>query len=83
MRYCLVTGVAGFIGSHLVEHLLRDGWNVRVLDNLSTGKANNLKSLSQQIDFIQGTINDQSVLRPAIAGCDVVFHLAGCRRSRG
>jgi UDP-glucose 4-epimerase len=76
MRYCLVTGGAGFIGSHLVEHLLRDGWNVRVLDNLSTGKANNLKSLPQQFDFIQGSINDPSVLRPATAGCDVVFHLA-------
>jgi UDP-glucose 4-epimerase len=76
MRYCLVTGGAGFIGSHLVEHLLRDGWNVRVLDNLSTGKANNLKNLAHKIDFIQGTINDQSILRPAIAGCDVVFHLA-------
>ena len=76
MRYCLVTGGAGFIGSHLVEHLLRDGWNVRVLDNLSTGKAKNLKGLGQRIDFIQGTINDASILRPAIAGCDVVFHLA-------
>ena len=76
MRYCLVTGGAGFIGSHLVEHLLRDGWNVRVLDNLSTGKAKNLKGLGQRIDFIQGTINDPSILRPAIAGCDVVFHLA-------
>ena len=76
MRYCLVTGGAGFIGSHLVEHLLRDGWNVRVLDNLSTGKAKNLKGLGQKIDFIQGTINDASILRPAIAGCDLVFHLA-------
>ena len=76
MRYCLVTGGAGFIGSHLVEQLLGNGWNVRVLDNLSTGKANNLKSLAQQIDFIQGSINDTSVLRPAVAGCDVVFHLA-------
>jgi UDP-glucose 4-epimerase len=76
MRYGLVTGGAGFIGSHLVEHLLRDGWNVRVLDNLSTGKAKNLKGLGQRIDFIQGTINDPSILRPAIAGCDVVFHLA-------
>ena len=76
MRYCLVTGGAGFIGSHLVEHLLRDGWKVRVLDNLSTGKANNLQPLAARIDFIQGNINDQSVLRPAAAGCEVVFHLA-------
>lgn len=76
MRYCLVTGGAGFIGSHLVEQLLGDGWNVRVLDNLSTGKANNLANLAHRIDFIQGSINDTSVLRPAVAGCDVVFHLA-------
>jgi UDP-glucose 4-epimerase len=76
MRYCLVTGGAGFIGSHLVEHLLNDGWKVRVLDNLSTGKANNLKNLSHRVDFIQGSINDTSVLRPAVAGCELVFHLA-------
>lgn len=76
MRYCLVTGGAGFIGSHLVEQLVKTGWNVRVLDNLATGKANNLKTLAPHIDFIQGTINDFSVLKPAIAGCDVVFHLA-------
>jgi UDP-glucose 4-epimerase len=76
MRYGLVTGGAGFIGSHLVEHLVRAGWKVRVLDNLATGKANNLKHLSQQIDFIQGTVNDFSVLKPATAGCEVVFHLA-------
>jgi UDP-glucose 4-epimerase len=76
MRHCLVTGGAGFIGSHLVEHLVEEGWNVRVLDNLSTGKANNLQPLSRHIDFIQGNINDPSVLRPATAGCEVVFHLA-------
>lgn len=76
MRYCLVTGGAGFIGSHLVEHLLNDGWKVRVLDNLSTGKANNLKNLAHRVDFIQGSINDTSVLRPAVAGCELVFHLA-------
>ncbi len=76
MRYCLVTGGAGFIGSHLVEHLVAAGWNVRVLDNLATGKANNLSHLASRIDFIQGNINDFSVLKPATAGCDVVFHLA-------
>jgi UDP-glucose 4-epimerase len=76
MRYCLVTGGAGFIGSHLVEHLVADGWSVRVLDNLATGKANNLKEFAHRIDFIQGNINDTSVLRPAVAGCEVVFHLA-------
>jgi len=76
MRYCLVTGGAGFIGSHLVEQLLHDGWKVRVLDNLATGKANNLQPLAHRIDFIQGSINDATVLRPAISGCEVVYHLA-------
>ncbi|MBI2806380.1 MAG: SDR family oxidoreductase [Planctomycetes bacterium] len=76
MRYCLVTGGAGFIGSHLVEHLVAGGWKVRVLDNLSTGKANNLSHLASRIDFIQGSINDFSILKPAVAGCEVVFHLA-------
>lgn len=76
MRHCLVTGGAGFIGSHLVEKLLRDGWNVRVIDNLATGKSSNLKDIVDRIDFIQGTINDASVVRPAVAGCDTVFHLA-------
>ncbi len=76
MRQCLVTGGAGFIGSHLVEHLVNKGWRVRVLDNLATGKASNLAPFASKIDFIQGNINDSTVLRPAIAGCEVVFHLA-------
>jgi UDP-glucose 4-epimerase len=76
MRHCLVTGGAGFIGSHLVEHLVKNGWKVRVLDNLATGKASNLKMLAHRIDFIQGSINDTEILRPAIAGCECVFHLA-------
>ena len=51
MRYCLVTGGAGFIGSHLVEQLLGAGWNVRVLDNLSTGTKENLSHLEGKVDF--------------------------------
>src|SRR5262245_18826958 len=76
MRHCLVTGGAGFIGSHLVEHLAKNGWKVRVIDNLATGKSSNLKLHAHRIDFIQGSINDTSILRPAIAGCEAVFHLA-------
>lgn len=76
MRHCLVTGGAGFIGSHLVEHLAKNDWKVRVIDNLATGKASNLKPIAHRIEFIQGSINDTALLRPAIAGCDAVFHLA-------
>ena len=54
MKKCLVTGGAGFIGSNLVERLIRDAVQVRVLDNLSTGFLENLEPFWQDIDFIQG-----------------------------
>jgi UDP-glucose 4-epimerase len=76
MRQCLVTGGAGFIGSHLVEHLLRQGWRVRVLDDLSTGKATNLTAVRNHVDLVHGSITDEAVTRRAVAGCEVVFHLA-------
>ena len=71
-RY-LVTGGAGFIGSHLVEELLRRGDAVRVADNLSTGR---LENLPADVDFIQGDLADGSVARRAVAGCDFVLHQA-------
>src|SRR5687768_608673 len=76
MRQCLVTGGAGFIGSHLVDQLARDGWKVRVIDNLSTGKAHNLAASSAHIDFIHGSIIDPAILKSAAADCELVFHLA-------
>jgi UDP-glucose 4-epimerase len=72
---CLVTGGAGFIGSHLAEGLLRRGHAVRVLDDLSTGNAANLKPVRERIDFIQGSITDPDAVSRAVAGCDVVYHL--------
>ncbi|HIE10935.1 MAG TPA: NAD-dependent epimerase/dehydratase family protein, partial [Kiritimatiellae bacterium] len=51
---CLVTGGAGFIGSHLVEGLLQRGWSVRVLDNLSSGNLENLRNMLGEIDFVEG-----------------------------
>lgn len=75
-RPCLVTGGAGFIGSHLVERLLEMGRPVRVLDNLSTGKLANLAGVLDRIDFLRGDITDQAAAHRAVAGCDVVFHLA-------
>jgi len=70
----LVTGGAGFIGSHLVDALLREGNRVRVLDDLSSG---NLANLAQErVDWIQGSVTDPELVRKATAGCEVVYHLA-------
>jgi len=76
MTTALVTGGAGFIGSHLVERLLDDGWDVRVIDNLATGRESNLRSALARIRFVRGDILDAAAVRPLCEGCDVVFHLA-------
>jgi UDP-glucose 4-epimerase len=73
---CLVTGGAGFIGSHLTERLVALGHSVRVVDNLSTGSLANLAALSGEIEFLHGDLRDDDVCRRAVAGIDVVFHLA-------
>lgn len=75
-RQCLVTGGGGFIGSHLVDHLLQQGWRVRVLDNFCTGKPANLAGVLDRIELIHGSITDEKTATEAVAGCDVVFHLA-------
>lgn len=72
-RTVLVTGGAGFIGSHLVHGLLRAGAHVRVLDDLSTGAVENLPP---EVDFVRGTITDGALVRDAVKGCAFVFHLA-------
>jgi UDP-glucose 4-epimerase len=69
----LVTGGAGFIGSHLVDALLARGDDVVVLDNLATGKRANL---SPGAAFVEGDVADPAALRPAIDGCDIVYHQA-------
>src|SRR5438105_1677988 len=76
MRKCLVTGGAGFIGSHLVGQLLAEGWEVRALDDLSTGRWTNLEPLANRIDFVHGSITDAGVVRQVLADREVVFHLA-------
>lgn len=73
---CLVTGGAGFIGSNLVRGLLDRGCAVRVFDDLSTGRAENLAGLEGRIDFIRGDVRDTAALRGAVQGADSVFHLA-------
>src|ERR1035441_2011245 len=72
----LVTGGAGFIGSHMVEELIRRGDSVRVLDNLSTGHIENLASVRGKIEFHQADIRDRESIRPLFAGVDYVIHLA-------
>jgi UDP-glucose 4-epimerase len=76
MSRCLVTGGAGFIGSHLVEALCAANHQVRVLDDLSTGLESNLHSVRARIEFIQGTNCDANLTRSAVADCEYVFHLA-------
>lgn len=73
--HILVTGGAGFIGSHLTERLLAAEHNVRVLDNLSTGKRANLPS-HERLEFVQGDIRDAAQTYAAVDGMDVIVHLA-------
>ncbi|MBI2775077.1 SDR family NAD(P)-dependent oxidoreductase [Candidatus Dependentiae bacterium] len=72
----LVTGGAGFIGSHLVEKLVTLGAQVTVLDDLSTGSLENLQNVSSQIKFIHGTINNLQTCIAASKQTDIIFHLA-------
>jgi UDP-N-acetylglucosamine 4-epimerase len=72
----LVTGGAGFIGSHIVDELLRRGEKVRVLDNLATGKPENLAHCSDRIEFVEADIRDLGACRQACAGVDFVLHQA-------
>lgn len=79
MAICLVTGGAGFIGSHLTEKLLQQGEEVVVLDNLSTGKMDNLQPVLDKLKFIKGDIRDPECLRRIMPGIDFVFHQAALR----
>lgn len=73
----LVTGGCGFIGSHIVEGLVENGYKVRVIDNLSTGKVENLDSIdSKDIEICVGDVTDRSAVDAAIDGCEYVFHEA-------
>lgn len=71
----LVTGGAGFIGSHLVERLLREGQDVRVFDNLSSGDPAMLGPHVSEIDFVQGDLRDAGALHQAARGVETIFHL--------
>ena len=75
-RRCLVTGGAGFIGSHVTARLVERGHTVRVVDDLSTGSESNLRSVATDIELLRGDLCDPHVSRAAVDGIDVVFHLA-------
>lgn len=75
-KVALVTGGAGFIGSHLVDLLLNEGWSVRVLDNFSTGSPGNLLSFTGNLEVIDGDTRDEDICRVSCDGVDSVFHLA-------
>src|SRR5829696_2757054 len=80
MKY-LVTGGAGFIGSHIVQTLLEQGEYVRVLDNFSTGKRDNIEELIQRFgrerfDVIEGDVRDARRVEVAVRGVDIIFHEA-------
>lgn len=75
-RRILITGGAGFIGSHLAERLVAAGAQVTVLDNLSTGNIDNLGSVLNRLTFIEGDIRDKSSLMLALQDQELVFHLA-------
>lgn len=76
MGVWLVTGGAGFIGSHIVRRLLADGRTVRVLDDFSTGKRENLSEVESRIELVNGDICDIPTVERCMDGVEVVFHLA-------
>ena len=75
-RKALVTGGAGFIGSHLVRRLLREGYSVRVLDDLSTGKESNLEEVKRDVELTVGDIRDLEMVSKAALGASCIWHQA-------
>jgi len=76
LDHVLVTGGAGFIGSHLVEALLDEGHRVRVIDDLATGRPENLAAVRDRIEWIEASLVDFDACRRAVEGINVVFHEA-------
>ncbi len=79
MAKCLVTGGAGFIGSHVADALIARGDRVRVLDNLSTGRKENLSRHASEIELLAEDLRDKEAVRKAVKGIDCVFHIAALR----
>lgn len=81
----LVTGGASFIGSHLVDELVKRSIKVRVVDDLSSGKRDNIKGhiKNKSVEFVKADLKDTDVAKKAVKGIDIVFHLAGDHGGRG
>lgn len=75
-KRALVTGGAGLIGSHVTDHLIREGWTVRILDNLEpqTHRFGKPAWINEKAEFVQGDLTDRATIRAAMAGIDVIFH---------
>ncbi|MEM6338054.1 MAG: SDR family NAD(P)-dependent oxidoreductase, partial [Bacteroidota bacterium] len=75
---CLVTGGAGFVGSHLVDALLDEGHTVVAVDNLSTGRPDNLRHVEDhpKFRFVQADVSRRDLMAPLVAQCDELYHLA-------
>jgi nucleoside-diphosphate-sugar epimerase len=76
MAHYLVTGGAGFIGSNIAIELVRRGETVRVIDNLATGRKENLDEILEEVEFIEGDICDPDLMRQAVSGVDYILHQA-------
>jgi len=76
MSFYLVTGGAGFIGSNIVEELLKRGDRVRILDNFSTGKRENLLQFLDKVELVEGDIRSYHIVRAAVEGVDYILHQA-------
>ncbi|HVO33234.1 MAG TPA: NAD-dependent epimerase/dehydratase family protein, partial [Elusimicrobiota bacterium] len=76
---CLVTGGAGFIGSHMAEFLVRRAAAVRVFDNLCAGQKSNLAAVWKQIEFQRGDLRERRDVERAVKGIDYIFHEAALR----
>src|SRR5437879_1274089 len=76
MANCLVTGGAGFIGSHIVRKLLAQQDSVKVLDNFSTGNMRNLEDIAGNTEVIHGDLRDENLVARAVEGVDLIFHEA-------
>lgn len=76
LQKALVTGGAGFIGSHIAEALVDQGCEVVVLDNLASGHLSNLDAIKEKLTFVEGDIEDEALVSSVLQGCDIVFHQA-------